>query len=75
MICDNINDCHDNIVINETEDGIRTRCRKCGQINVLRCEKNGRFNNKEYSKVFYSDIVQPGSNLYYKLHPELMLIV
>jgi len=73
--CDNINSVHDITVINETPDGIRTRCKICGQIDVLRCDKDGRFNNKQYSKIFKRDILQPSDNLYYKIFPEKMSII
>ena len=68
MICDNINNVHDNLVINEEVDGIRVICKHCKKINVLRIGNDGRFNNRQYSKVFKADVVQPGSNLYYKLN-------
>lgn len=74
MICDNINNCHDNIVINEEHSGIRVRCKLCGEINVLRKDIDGRFNNREYAKIFKRDIVQVGTNLYYKIHPDKMSI-
>lgn len=74
-MCDNVNSCHNNQVISETKDGIRVRCSECGEINILRMDSSGRMNNREYSKVFKKDILQPGSNLYYKYHPELMSII
>lgn len=74
-MCDNINQCHDNITIGETSDGIRTYCKLCGKINEIRFDTNGRCDNREYSEIFKRDTVQPGSNLYYKIHPELMSIV
>lgn len=75
MICDNKNSVHDNVIINETDDGIRCICKICKKINVLRREKNGRFNNRQYSKVFKRDILQPGENLYYRVHKDKMSIV
>jgi len=74
MICDNKNNVHTNIIINETSDGIRTRCVKCGEINILRIDPNGRMDNKEYSRVFKADTLQPQDNLYYKLFPNKMSV-
>lgn len=74
-MCDNINESHDNIVINETPDGIRTFCKICKEINTVRFDKEGRYNNKEYSKIFKRDLLQPGENLYYKYNPDKMSIV
>jgi len=74
--CDGINFAHDNLTTNETEDGIRVVCRECKQVNILRKEREtGRFNNRDYSKIFKRDIVQPGSNLYYKYYPSAMNII
>lgn len=74
-MCDNINQCHDNVVINETTDGIRTYCKLCGKINVLRIGTDGRYNNREYSEIFKRDLLQPGENLYYKYHSDKMSII
>jgi len=72
-MCDNIQEAHDNIVINETPDGIRTYCKICGKVNVIRKDPfSGRMDNIEYSKVFKRDLLQPSENLYYKYLPELM---
>lgn len=72
--CDNINSCHENIITNETPDGIRVICTQCKQVNVLRMDKEGRFNNRAYSKIFKRDLLQPGENLYYKIYPHKMSI-
>ena len=73
-VCDNFNDVHNNIILNETKDGIRVRCSKCGEINVLRIDPNGRMDNREYGRVFKADTLQPSDNLYYKLHPNKMSV-
>ena len=73
-MCDNINSVHDNITIRETKDGIRVYCKRCKSINIIRLDLNGRTNNREYSKIFKRDLLQPGENLYYKEHPEVMSI-
>ena len=75
MLCDNINNVHDNLIINQTEDGLRVICKHCKQINVLRMERNGRFNNRQYSEIFKRDILQRGSNLYYKIHDKEMSVI
>lgn len=75
MICDNINHCHDNIQITETDDGLRVICKVCKQINILRKDRYSRFNNRQYSKVFKRDILQPGTNLYYKVNGDKMSVV
>jgi hypothetical protein len=72
MICDNINSVHNNLLINEQKDGMRFVCKTCRKINIIRLDANGRCDNRLYAKVFKADTVQPGSNLYYKLHPEQM---
>jgi hypothetical protein len=70
--CDNINSVHKNQIINETKDGIRVICEHCKKINVLRMDTNGRFNNRQYAKVYKRDTVQEGSNLYYKINQDKM---
>ena len=73
--CDNKNSVHENIIINQNEDGLRTYCKQCKQINILRCEKNGRFSNRQYSQVFKRDLLQEGENLYYKYNSHKMSIL
>jgi hypothetical protein len=75
MTCDNKNQVHDNLVINETKDGIRVYCKLCKEVNVLRMDLNGRFNNREYQRVMKRDTLQPGSNLYYKVYPNKMSVI
>ena len=75
MICDNINSVHDNQIINEEHDGIRARCKICGKINIIRIGFDGRMNNRQYSKIFKRDVVQPGSNLYYRINQNKMSII
>lgn len=74
-MCDNINSAHNNETISESPEGIRVRCKECGEVNILRMDADGRMNNKLYSKVFKRDLLQPGENLYYKVYPEKMSIV
>lgn len=75
MFCDNINNVHDNKIINEEPDGVRYICKQCKQINVFRIGQDGRMDNRKYAEVFKMDTAQPGSNIYYKLHPEQMSII
>lgn len=75
MICDNKNQVHDNKIINEEKDGIRVICTICKKVYTMRIDINGRMNTRLYSKVYKRDIVQPGSNLYYKVYPEKMSLV
>lgn len=72
--CDNRNNVHDNIIINQQEDGIRTRCKICGQINVIRIGFDGRMDNRKYAKIFKRDIAQEGSNVYYRINQSKMSI-
>lgn len=74
-MCDNINSCHDNKLINETKDGVRFICKECKEISVFRIGLDGRMDNRAYAKVFKRDSVQPGSNLYYKYNEGKMSIV
>lgn len=74
-MCDNINQSHDNVTINETPDGIRTYCKLCGKVNVIRFDTNGRCDNREYSEIFKRDLLQPGENLYYKYNQSKMSII
>ena len=73
--CDNINQSHDNIVITETDDGLRVICKICKKVNILRKDRDSRFNNRQYIKVFKRDTAQPGSNLYYRANQDKMSVV
>lgn len=75
MICDNINNCHDNVEIAQNNDGVRFICKQCKLVSTFRIDENGRMNTRQYGKVFKRDTVQPGSNLYYKVYPEKMSLV
>lgn len=74
-MCDNINDSHDNQTINETPDGIRVICKICKEINIIRFDSNGRCDNREYSRIFKRDVLQPSENLYCKYHSQVMSII
>lgn len=73
-MCDNLNHCHDNVVINETKDGIRVFCKNCKEINIIRMDETGRSDNRLYSKVFKKDILQPSENLYYKYNNKMSIV-
>lgn len=73
-ICDNINNYHSNKIIGQNEEGIRTYCTRCHEVNVIRIGFDGRYNNREYARIFKEDLLQPGSNLYYKKHDKMSVI-
>ena len=73
--CDNISDVHDPRLISETGDGVRYICDKCKEQFVLRIGEDGRMENREYTKVFKKDLLQPHDNLYFKLYPEKMSLL
>jgi len=75
MKCDNVNEAHNLKIINETPDGVRVICKICKEINIIRFDANGRCDNREYSKIFKRDLLQPGENLWYKYKPQGMSIV
>ena len=72
--CDNLNCCHDCQTTNEEDDGLRLICKQCKHIYILRCDKDGRFNNREYQKIYRKDTLQPNTNLYYKYHGKMSII-
>lgn len=72
--CDGVSQVHDPLVINDI-DAVVAVCRLCKQQIVLRMDKEGRMNNRDYTKFFKRDILQPSENLYYKVHPEYLQIL
>lgn len=74
MRCDNIRACHTPRIINDN-DAIVAICETCKEFGIFRMDRQGRPDNKEYSKFFRRDILQAESNLYYKYHPEKMSIL
>jgi hypothetical protein len=73
--CNNKSNCHDNRMITHEQDGVRYICTICWQQNVLRIGEDGRMNNREYTKVFKRDLLQPSDNLYFKVHPDKMSLI
>ena len=74
-ICDNVSNVHDNVMVKHESDGVRYRCKICNQINVLRIGADGRMENRNYTKVFKRDLLQPHDNLYFKIYPDKMSLV
>jgi hypothetical protein len=72
MTCNNRTSVHENQIVNETKDGLKVFCHKCKQINYIKLDCNGRYDNKLYAKVFKGDCLQPSENLYYKDRANLM---
>jgi len=56
-------------------DAIVAVCKKCRQMGVFRMDKDGRFNNREYTKFFKIDLLQPSENLYWKYRQSSMAIL
>jgi hypothetical protein len=71
MKCDNRNNVHDPIQIADDPGGLRYICKTCKEVMILR-RGYDRFNNKEYTKVFKRDLLQPHDNLYFKVYPNRM---
>lgn len=69
--CDNVTNAH--LMVELTgKGGMVYYCRLCRRTYYLRTNKHGAPNNREYTKLFYRDIVQPSKPLYFKVHPEKM---
>ena len=70
--CDTFYTPHLASVIGEDENAIKVYCKRC--TNVFRVGKDwrGAPNNKQWGKLFFTDVVQPPHPLYYKLHPQVM---
>lgn len=66
--CDNISYCHDPITIGEDGNAIRVFCRQCNNQYLIRKDERGVVDNREYSKIFKKEILQPNSNLFYKYY-------
>ncbi len=72
MICNNLSDCHDLVLIVEDQNAGRFICKICKQQLVLRKDWRGVYENRAYSKAFKRDVLQGKDNLLYKYHPEFM---
>lgn len=67
--CDNISDVHEPIVIAEDSNALRVLCTKCKNQYVIGKDWRGVPLNREYAKIFRKEILQPNSNLFYKVYP------
>lgn len=73
MICDNVSNVHNPIVIAEDECAMRVFCKLCKHQYVIRKDWRGVSENKQYSKIFKRDTLQPHENLFYKVYPQYLL--
>jgi len=70
MECDNLSFCHNPVIINEDNSAQRVICTQCKYQYVLRKDWRGVFENKEYSKIFRKETLQPHQNLFYKYYSQ-----
>lgn len=70
--CDNKSDFHEPIVIAEDQNAIRIICNKCKVQYVIRKDWRGVPENRQYSKIYKKDILQPNENLFYKAYPQYL---
>ena len=75
MKCDNKSNVHDARVIYDNNDAMVAVCIQCKELGVFRKDCDGRMNNREYTKFFKREILQPTTNLYYKVYPQLMSVL
>lgn len=68
--CDNISACHSPITLNEDNNAIRVLCTTCKNSYIIRKDWRGVSLNREYSKIFKKEILQPNSNLFYKYYSQ-----
>lgn len=74
MPCDNIRETHKVQVLSESSDAIRAICIMCKAQAVFRKDPQGRMDNRAYGEFFKRDLLQPGTNLYYKAYPGKMAV-
>jgi hypothetical protein len=74
-LCNNISNTHSPRLIKEEADGVRYICDICKGQFVLRIGTDGRMDNREYTKVFKKDLLQPHDNLFFKIFPERMSVI
>lgn len=68
---DNINSVHKMVNLFEWDDCLVAYCERCKEKVYIRKDEKGRPEPK-YAKLFKRDLLQPGSNLYYKEYPNRM---
>lgn len=67
---DNLNSVHHMKMLIDEADHILCYCERCKQRFYVKPKDKRR-----YAKLFKKDILQPGSNLYYKERPNLMNVI
>lgn len=70
--CDNIFSCHTPITINEDNNALRVICISCKHTYIIRKDWRGVPLNREYSKIYKKEILQPNTLLFYKYYPQHM---
>lgn len=70
--CNNLSKCHNPITLNEDNNALRVLCTECKNQYIIRKDWRGIPLNREYSKVFKREILQPNSSLFYKYYPNYL---
>lgn len=70
--CDNYSSCHNPVTLSEDNFALRVFCKDCKHQYILRKDWRGVVENREYSKIFKRDILQPRENLFYKIYPRYL---
>ncbi len=70
--CNNIEKCHKPITLGEDNNALRWYCTECKHSGIIRKDWRGVILNREYSKIFRKEILQPSDNLFYKYYPMYM---
>jgi len=66
MICNNISETHNPIVLGEDNNAIRVYCDQCGHETRIGKDIKGNPEHRLYGEWFKRDVLQPGPPLYYK---------
>lgn len=62
--------CHKPITIGEDNNALRWLCTECKESGIIRKDWRGVPLNREYSKVYRREILQPNTNLFYKYYSQ-----
>lgn len=73
MECNNKSECHNLIELATDNNATRVICSQCYHQYVVRKDWRGVPENRQYSKVFRRDSLQPNTNLFYKYYPQFLL--
>jgi hypothetical protein len=68
--CDNVAYCHDPVTIGEDTNALRVLCKQCKHQYVIRKDWRGMPDNREYSKLYKKEVLQPNDNLFYRYYPQ-----